>query len=73
MPDARKYMFMPVKRRFLRPNALLKPIFFKNIKPTWLEGWCQNRIWLSFTIIGGSATKHLFETSGKVTRRSKTY
>lgn len=35
MPDARKYMFMPVKRRFLRPNALLMPIFFKNIKPSW--------------------------------------
>ncbi len=30
MPDARKYMFMPIKRRFLRPNALLKPIFLCN-------------------------------------------
>lgn len=38
MPDARKYMFMPVKRRFLRPNALLMPNFFFNIKPSWLEG-----------------------------------
>ena len=35
MPDARKYMFMPVKRRFLLPNALLMPIFLKNIKPSW--------------------------------------
>lgn len=36
MPDARKYMFMPVKRRFVWQNALPKPIFSKkSIQPSW--------------------------------------